>query len=190
MSSADAAAATAPVGLRPLLAAVAAAPPTAVVLVDGPSGAGKSTVADLLLAHWPTDAAAQLLRLDDVYPGWGGLAAGAEQVRRELLLPRAAGREAGWRRWDWAASGPAEWHPVSASRPLVVEGCGALTGDAGEHADVTVWVQAEESVRKARALQRDAGGFDAHWDEWQEQWLRYQRGERPRERAQFVIELP
>ncbi len=174
--------------LRRLLAAIARAPRNAVVLIDGPSGSGKSTLADRLLAGWPTDANPQLLRLDDVYPGWGGLAAGAEQVRTGLLLARAAGRPAGWRRWDWASHAPAEWHEVAAGRPLVVEGCGALTGDAAEHADVTVWVSAADTVRKRRALQRDAGGFDAHWDEWQAQWQLYEGAEHPRERAGILLE--
>ncbi|WP_161498758.1 nucleoside/nucleotide kinase family protein [Microterricola pindariensis] len=174
--------------LTAVLAAIADAPRAAVVLIDGPSGSGKSTLADRLLADWPTDAAPQLLRLDDVYPGWGGLAAGAEQVRTGLLHARSAGRPARWRRWDWLGLAPAEWHEVAPDRPVIVEGCGALAGDAAAHADVTVWVSADDTVRKRRALERDAGGFDAHWDEWQAQWELYEVVERPRDRAQIVLE--
>lgn len=174
--------------IAPVLAAIRAAPRNAVVLIDGPSGSGKSTLADRLLAAWPTDAAPQLLRLDDVYPGWGGLAAGAEQVRTGLLLARAAGRPAGWRRWDWASHAATEWHEVASDQPVIVEGCGALTGDAAAHADVTVWVGADDALRKDRALERDAGGFDAHWDEWQAQWERYEAEQGPRARAQIVLQ--
>lgn len=177
------------VDISPVLAAIAAAPLNAVVLIDGPSGSGKSTLADRLVASWPTDAAPQLVRLDDVYPGWGGLVAGAEQIRTELLLARAAGREAGWRRWDWPSNGPAEWHPVVETQPVIVEGCGAFIDDAVVFADVSVWVCADDGVRKRRALERDAGGFDAHWDEWQRQWSHYERGQRPMARAQLVIEV-
>jgi uridine kinase len=49
----------------------------ALVLVDGPSGSGKSTLADALVRDGDPAAllppGAQLLRLDDVYPGWDGL---------------------------------------------------------------------------------------------------------------------
>lgn len=172
-----------------LLATIAGLPRNAVVLIDGPSGSGKSTLADRLVASWPTDASPQLVRLDGVYPGWGGLEAGAEQVLSELLLARANGREAGWRRWDWSSNAPAEWHPIDETLPVIIEGCGAFIGDAVNHADVTVWVSADDRVRKRRALERDAGGFDAHWDEWQRQWAHYLREQRPIARAQFVIEI-
>jgi hypothetical protein len=174
--------------IRPLLALIRAAPRAAVILIDGPSGAGKSTLADRLLASWPTDAAPQLVRLDDVYPGWGGLIAGAEQLRSRLLAARSAGKPAGWRRWVWDALAPAEWHNVVAERPVIIEGCGAFIGDAARLADITVWVSADDTVRKDRALARDAGGFDAHWDEWQRQWQEYEARERPRERALVVCE--
>ncbi|AMB60351.1 hypothetical protein AWU67_04450 [Microterricola viridarii] len=170
------------------MAAIARAPRNAVVLIDGPSGAGKSTLADRLLAAWPTDAVPQLLRLDDVYPGWGGLAAGAELVLNGLLHARTAGHSAGWRRWDWASLAQAEWHAVAPDRPVIVEGCGSLVGDAARHAAVTVWISADDAVRKRRALERDAGGFDAHWDEWQAQWERYEELEQPRQRAGIVLE--
>lgn len=174
--------------IRPLLALIGAAPRAAVILIDGPSGAGKSTLADRLLASWPTDAAPQLVRLDDVYPGWGGLVAGAEQLRSGLLAARAAGKPAGWRRWDWADLAPAEWHAVDAERPVVIEGCGAFIGDSAQLADITVWVSADDTVRKDRALARDGGGFDAHWDEWQRQWAEYEEREKPRQRALLVCE--
>ncbi|KQW03553.1 hypothetical protein ASC66_17615 [Leifsonia sp. Root4] len=185
---AGASAETAGGDIRPLLAMIVAAPRTAVILIDGPSGAGKSTLADRLIAAWPTDAAPQLVRLDDVYPGWGGLVAGAEQMRSGVLAARAAGQPAGWRRWDWASRAPAEWHTVDAERPVIIEGCGAFIGDAARFADITVWVGAEDTVRKDRALARDAGGFDAHWDEWQRQWAEYEAREQPRERALLVCE--
>lgn len=172
-----------------ILRAIAAGPPQAVVLIDGPSGSGKSSLADTLFAQWPTDATPQLVRLDDVYPGWGGLVAGAEQLRTELLLARAEGRTAGWRAWDWSTNSAAQWHPVFHKQPLIVEGCGAFIHGAAELADVTVWVSADDAVRKSRALARDAGGFDAHWNHWQKQWERYVREQQPREQAQFVLDV-
>ena len=60
-----------------------AAPPRPVVLVDGRSGAGKSTLAARLVAAWPGPVT--LVSLDDLFPGWDGLAAGSDAVARDVL---------------------------------------------------------------------------------------------------------
>lgn len=172
-----------PVLLGPVLSAVAAAPPTVVVLIDGPSGAGKSTLADALVAAWPGRLAPTLVRLDDIYPGWTGLAAGIEHVATHLLAPRRQGLPAAWRRFDWDRGEPAEWHPVDPSRPLVVEGCGALAGAHAALSDIRVWLAADDSVRKARALDRDGATFRSHWDEWQAEWEAYRSRETPEQWA-------
>ena len=151
----------------------------AVVLIDGPSGAGKSTLADYLVATWPDAVVPQLVRLDDIYPGWNGLDAGAEQVTMGLLRPRRAGEPAGWQRWDWTTGTAAEWHPVDAGRPIIVEGCGALARANAAVSDIRIWLDADELSRKERALQRDGGAFDAYWDQWQAEWDAYCRRENP-----------
>ena len=88
------------------------------VLIDGRSGAGKSTLA----AELAPLLGAQLVSLDDLYPGWDGLAAGSAAVHETVL--RAV--DPGWRRWDWASSREAEWHPVDPELPIVIEGCSPL----------------------------------------------------------------
>ena len=72
--------------LAPLLLAVAAAGPNPVVLIDGPSGAGKSTLADALVAHWPRPNTPQLVRMDDIYPGWDGLDAAIDHLHRKSVV--------------------------------------------------------------------------------------------------------
>ncbi|GLI28703.1 adenylate kinase [Agromyces rhizosphaerae] len=170
------------------LAALLRAEPSATVLVDGPSGAGKSTFADAVL-----DAAGarrvQLLRLDSVYPGWDGLAAGSAAVRRGVLAPRVRGGAGTWRRWDWAHDRPAESHLLRPGIPLLVEGCGAFTlpGVLPDPRVVRVWVVAGEEARKRRALERDAGGFDPHWAQWERQWRAYVSAAAPAPRADLVV---
>ena len=151
----------------------------AVILIDGPSGAGKSTLADAVLAAWPGPVPPTLVRLDDVYPGWGGLDAAIDQVGRLVLGARHSGRPAAWQRYDWAAEGPAEWHSVDPDRPLVIEGCGALARAHASLSDVRVWLDADDGIRKQRALARDGGGFEAHWDQWQQDWEAYRTREQP-----------
>lgn len=144
-----------------------AARPT-ITLIDGRSGAGKTTLArERALA-----AGAQLLSLDDVYPGWDGLEAGEGHVLRSVLRPLAAGLPARWRRWDWERSAPAEWVPVDPTRPLIIEGCGAISPEARRLADRALWVDADDRERRKRALARDGGTFAPHWERWarQEEW--------------------
>ena len=170
--------------LGPVLALVRALGRTpagdrAVVLIDGPSGAGKSTLADALLAAWPGPTAPTLVRLDDIYPGWGGLDAAIEQIGAHLLGPRRAGEPAAWLRHDWVTDSYAEWNPVDPARPLIVEGCGALARAHTGLSDVRVWLDADDGIRKQRALDRDGAGFEEHWDQWQRDWARYREREHP-----------
>ena len=90
-----------------------------VVLIDGRSGAGKTVLAEALAPRLD----AQLVSLDDLYPGWEGLEAGSEAVHETVLRAR----DPGWTRWDWTSSRPAEWDPLDPDRALVIEGCGALS---------------------------------------------------------------
>ncbi len=160
---------------------------TPVVLIDGPSGAGKSTLADALLARWPTDASPQLLRLDELYPGWDGLAAGSAQLAGLLAELRRRGI-ARWRGWDWAAGRPGGRHDLTADRPLIVEGCGALSRASARHAELRVWLTADDRARKARALARDRGAFDAHWQMWDEQFTAFVRAQHPLALADLVLD--
>ena len=176
--------------LAQTLAVVSRLEPTnPVVLIDGPSGAGKSTLADELVRAWPTDASPQLVRLDDLYPGWGGLAVGSHLVATELLAPLRATGTGRWRGWNWAAGHPADWHEVGDDRPLIVEGCGALSLASARHADLRIWLTADDAVRKRRALARDRGAFDAHWDMWDAQFAEFVRTQHPLALADLVVRV-
>lgn len=177
-------------GLDRLLSLVEADPPS-VVLIDGPSGAGKSTLADSLAASWPRPVAPTLVRMDDIYPGWSGLRAASEHVGRYILTPRShreTAAQARWRRHDWTGDAPAEWHPVDPRRPVIVEGCGTLSRSNAAMAGLCVWLTAEEGIRKRRALARDNGGFDAHWDQWQAEFEDFVAREHPTDHADVILD--
>lgn len=142
------------------------------VLVDGPSGAGKSTFAAALIADWP-GRPPRVVRVDEAIPGWGGLHRGAARLGRSLLAPRARGRVGTAHRWDWPADRPGDLERMPPGGPLVVEGCGAF--HAGGHGPdaVRVWVEAPYAIRRRRALERDHGAFDPHWDAWEADWRRH-----------------
>ncbi|PSL39739.1 hypothetical protein CLV49_3388 [Labedella gwakjiensis] len=158
-----------------------------IVLIDGRSGAGKSTFADLLVSRWPGEVPPVLVRMDDIYPGWSGLDDASEQVWSELLAPRAVGMPGRWRRHDWVLGRSAEWHDVPADRPLVIEGCGTLSRTNASAASLRIWLEAGPVVRKRRALTRDAGAFDGHWDMWTDQMESFIGREDPIASADLVL---
>jgi len=158
------------------------------VLVDGPSGVGKSTFADRLLAAWPAGAA-RLVRLDHVYPGWHGLERGALALRRDLVDPLERDAPGQWRRWDWEAGRPGALERMSPGRPLIVEGCGAFAAGAHARGALRVWVTGPDGMRRRRALDRDEGGFDEHWDDWDAQWRRHVARARPDRRADVRLHM-
>ena len=148
-----------------------------IVLIDGRSGSGKTELATELAASLE----AQLVRLDHLYPGWGGLEAGSERVRTDILLANR------WQRWDWASGAHAEWHELDPSRALIVEGSGALRSANRELATLGVWVELDEPTRKARALARDGAMYEPHWDAWAAQEQRFFERERPDLLADVVV---
>ena len=162
-------------GLLPGLAAL----PRPVVLIDGGAGAGKTTLAAELVASWPGEPP-QLVGLDEIYPGWHGLAAASAMVP-ELIT------STGFKRWDWAASAPGEWRSLDPARGLVVEGCGAITPASAALADLTLWLEVPPTERKDRALARDGDLFAQHWEEWEAQEEEHWRTQHPATVADVVI---
>lgn len=147
------------------------------ILIDGRSGSGKTELAARVSADWP---AAQLVRMDDLYPGWDGLAAGSAVVP-ELL----AGGE--YQTWDWIRDRPGELRRIDPARPLIVEGVGSLTRASRPLADLAIWVEYPAALRKERALDRDGELFAPHWDDWAAQEDALLAVERPWELADLVV---
>ena len=140
-----------------------ARPGVPVVTIDGYSGSGKSTLAAALtplLPGW------QVLHLDDWYPGWDGLAAGADIARR-IAADLRAGRASSYEAWDWehGTTGATIRVPLA---PTIIEGCGAIEVEA----DLAVWIaDPGEEERRTRALARDGQTYAPHWQRWADQDL-------------------
>lgn len=177
-------------GARLVDAVRAISAPHPVVLIDGRSGAGKSTLAADLVAQWPISGPVQLVALDSIYPGWEGLAAGADVARERILVPHAHGIVGVWQRWDWDAERWAEAHAVNPTLPLIVEGCGILTPGTAPLGDIRVWVEAPAASRKERALTRDGDAFRPHWQRWAAQEDEHIAAHEPQRHATLVLELP
>lgn len=164
----------------------AAGPPVRRVLVDGGSGAGKSTFARRLVAAWSrlSGEPVQLVSMDDFYPGWSGLAEGSRIVVDDVL----SSDRPGYRRWDWARQEPGEWVELDRTRPMVIEGCGALTPASAALAQLSFWLQLQEQERKGRALTRDGEGFAPWWDAWAAQEQLHWAAHRPWRLASFTVQ--
>ncbi|MDF2990879.1 MAG: adenylate kinase [Microbacterium sp.] len=161
-----------------------------VIVVDGRSGAGKSSLARRLVAAWPLRGRVQLIALDDVYPGWDGLADGAAYAREAILTPHAKGIVGVWRRWDWEADDRAESYAVDPSLPLIVEGAGVLTPETARLADITIWVDAPTTSRQHRALDRDGDTYRPHWKRWAVQEDRHLEQNNPVSLATLFVCVP
>jgi uridine kinase len=159
--------------------------PVRVVAVDGPSGSGKSTLA----ADIGRELAAPVVHMDDVYPGWDGLADAVPLVTTQVLEPLAAGRPAAYRRWDWVRH---RWSsrrvPVTPTPLLVLEGVGASVLPAGDYASVCVWVEAEREIRFARGIARDGETYRPHWERWGRQEDALFAADATRDRADVVLD--
>ncbi|WP_256334278.1 MULTISPECIES: hypothetical protein [unclassified Microbacterium] len=169
---------------------VAVGASNAAVVVDGRSGAGKSSLARRLVSAWPGRGRVQLVALDDVYPGWDGLAAGVEYAREMILLPHARGLLGVWERWDWEAGSRAEAYAVDPSLPLVIEGAGILTPEVARLADLSVWVEAPAASRRDRAFARDGDTYRPHWQRWARQEDAHIEAHSPAERADVRVRVP
>lgn len=152
--------------------------PRPIVLIDGRSGSGKSTLAARLAPLLD----AELVRLDDIYPGWDGLRAGSNHVETCVLSPHPR-----WRAWDWDAARPGQWHEIDASRAIVVEGSGALSRANRARATYGIWVELAASLRKQRALARDGDSYAPYWDRWARQEEEFAAAEHPLTLADITL---
>lgn len=164
--------------------------PGRLLAIDGRSGSGKSTVADEVAGLLPERGeSVAVVRLDDLYDGWGGLDdALQERVLTQLLRPLAAQRPARWQRYAWDAGAFAEWHLLEPPDVVVLEGCGAGAVRYAPYTSLLVWVEAPAPRRLAQALARDGDALLEHWAAWSRSEDVYLAANRTPERADVTLE--
>jgi anthranilate synthase component 1/para-aminobenzoate synthetase len=152
----------------------AAALVPSVILLDGRSGAGKTSLAVELAAALREHRTVTLIHLEDLYPGWDGLAEGIGRCAARVLGPLRRGGEARWRPWDWVRGAEGPERVSEAAEVVILEGVGAGAAPLRALADAVVWVDAPAEERRRRALARDGDVYAPHWDRWaaqEEAWL-------------------
>lgn len=157
---------------------------TRLVAVDGPSGAGKTTFAARL-----SDAlgGAPVVHMDDIYPGWDGLADAVPHAVAWVAEPLRRDEAARYRRFDWDRQVYAEWHTVPPAPVVVLEGVGSAARPLSAALTVTVWVDAPEPVRMARGIARDGEAYRPHWERWARQERAHFAVDGTRRRADVVV---
>ena len=105
-------------------------PAPVIIAIDGRSGAGKTTLAIELAARLREHHKVSLFHLEDIYPGWNGLAAGIERYASTVLAPLHRGEPAEWVSWDWNAHYDGDTRTTRPAEIVLVEGVGAAAAAA------------------------------------------------------------
>jgi len=170
---------------RRVMAAPARCGSTRLVCVDGPSGAGKSSLARRLAAALGDPP---VVRMDDIYPGWDGLAAAVPLLYEQIVAPLAAGHPAAYRRYDWDRGAFAETHALGRPDVLLVEGVAAGARPVAAHATLLLWVEAPRAERLRRGIERDGESYRPHWARWARQEAAHFAAEGTRDRADLRVD--
>ena len=157
---------------------------TTVIALDGPSGSGKTSLANGLAEA--TDA--DVLHLDDVYPGWHGLEATPPLVRAGVLDRIAADEIGEVSRWDWEADRSGPVLRVPPTPLLILDGVGSGASTIRPYLSLLLWVEAPLAVRRHRALTRDGGVYEPFWEVWAEQERRHFAVEQTRIHADVIVD--
>lgn len=155
---------------------------TTVVAIDGPSGSGKTAFADGLARA----TGARTIHLDDVYPGWHGLAAAPPMVAAalgEVALDRVGSLP----RWSWVHDRSTTPLQVRPGGLLLLDGVGSGAAVVRPFLSALLWLEAPVDVRRARALARDGEAYAPWWDVWADQERRHFASDGTRTHADLVV---
>lgn len=161
---------------------------TRLVCIDGPAGSGKTTLAAAVVEAAREHGSVDLVHMDDLFEGWGGLDDALVRLARDIVEPLRSGSPGHYRRYDWVAARFAEAHVVEPVDVLVLEGVGS-GGSAYDDAITTlVWVEAPRDLRLARGLERDGEALREEWLAWMADEEALHAREQTRARADVLVD--
>ena len=169
------------------------------VAIDGPGGAGKSTLVRLLKEHLKTLGwTVAVVKHDDFYrpshqrenqqAGIIGHDFDWERLRDQVLMPIREGRSAHYQRYDWETDVLAEWHTISDSDVVLVEGVYTMRRELTHLYDLKIWVECPRAIRLARGIARDSEKARTIWEQdWMPKEDDYIKTHLPRESADLFV---
>jgi len=169
------------------------------VAIDGLGGAGKSTLTQLLGQQLKTLGwIVAVVKHDDFYLPSNqrenqttrtiGSDFDWERLRDQVLIPIREGRSAHYQRYDWEADVLAEWHTISASDVVLVEGVYTMRRELTNLYDLKIWVECPRAIRLARGIARDGEKARTIWEQdWMPKEDYYIKTHPPRKRADLFV---
>jgi len=178
--------------VQELVNALPALNPDGMLLVgiDGCGGAGKSTLAEELAAEQEN---CQVVHIDDFYKPKEERVEVTEKtpvhinfefdrLKQQVLKPLEAGRVATYQ------TVKGQTVEIESKGYIIVEGLGTLGTELRSHFGFKVWVDALETVRRQRGIERDSEDWASIWDtEYLPQDARYVNEQQPQHVADIVI---
>lgn len=152
--------------------------------IDGLGAAGKSRLAAEIAAALPD---AHVVHVDDFSrPGLRGW--DRDRFVRQLVEPLLSGRTARYQRWDYLDDRGLDWVAVEPEVPVIVEGVSATDSRLPVPWDVTIWLDADEAVRRQRITDRDGPELLERWrDDWWPSEQAYEAEQRPQQRVDAIV---
>jgi uridine kinase len=156
---------------------------TRIVAIDGLGGSGKSTLAEHLSIAL---GGAEIIHTDD-FASWENPIDWWPQLIENVLEPVARNEMVRFQRSPWQAGNDAEWVEFRPDNFVILEGVTAAREAFAPYLTYAIWVEAPESLRLRRGLERDGQSARKQWELWMADEASYQSRERPEERADLVI---
>lgn len=163
---------------------------TRLICIDGLAGAGKTTLA-AALAHRAgvRGTGVEVVHMDDLYRGWGGLLEAGESLFRQVVKPLSGGASsARYLVFDWDAAAFRSSHEFAAPDLLIVEGCGSGFPPVAEQAGVVVFLDAPDDIRLTRGLARDGEAMRPQWEAFMASEKVLENRDHTRDRADVVLD--
>lgn len=138
------------------------------ICIDGPAGSGKTTLAEDISLDLPS---VEVVHMDDLYEGWHNALSPQlyERVRTQIVAPFLQGRAMRYQKWDWLASAWGKAIDIPVPAILVLEGVGAAAAPLRALADITIFLEIDQSIGAQRVLARDGAEVSVYLSDWLEQ---------------------